>query len=151
MQKKFKLQKVLEYRKLMLEREKSSLAALRKQERELLEKMNFVNNIIKDKERELEQSSRAGEFEFIPLYEKYINTLVKAKKELNMGIVDIRKKVAAQNNVTVTAFKRKSIMDKLSERHKEEYKTYVEKQEANVIEDIVLTRKASKINSGEEL
>ena len=72
MNKKFKLEKVLELREKALEREKITLADLQLKEKQAYEEMYAVMEDIKAKNIELEQDRAKGIFDFIEMYNKYI-------------------------------------------------------------------------------
>ena len=73
MNKKFKLEKVLELREKALEREKITLADLQLKEKQAYEEMYAVMEDIKAKNIELEQDRAKGIFDFIEMYNKRWN------------------------------------------------------------------------------
>ena len=82
MNKKFKLEKVLELRERALEREKIKLADLQQKEKDAQEEINIVIEDIKSKNEEMEQDRANGHFDFIEMYNKCIEAIDKYKAEL---------------------------------------------------------------------
>ena len=82
MNKKFKLEKVLELREKALEREKIKLADLQQKEKEAREEINIVIEDIKSKNDEMEQDRAKGHFDFIEMYNKCIEAIYKYEEEL---------------------------------------------------------------------
>jgi flagellar FliJ protein len=144
MNRKFKLQKVLEYRDLMLEREKSRLGAMQRQEQLILDEIRTVTLEIKKQGEELALANAASEFQFIPMYEKYIASLERKRRQTQEKLRLHRIEMDKQKQETVGAYRRKKIMDRLKEKHIVAYAAYTDKEEAKSTEDIVLTRKAGE-------
>ena len=145
MTRKFKLQKVLEYRELILEREKSRMAALAIQEQEILAEIRRMVELVKAKLSELSEAQNKGELDFILMYEKYITKLEKERRGLQEKLNRHRQDMHKQKGITVGAYQRKSIMDKLKDKHDREYQAFTEKAEQKSTEDIVLTRQAGRL------
>lgn len=147
MQRAFRLQKVLNYRQLVLEREKAKLAELMQKESQFLRQIQSINELIKDKNRELVKES---DFQVQDMYRKYIVLLERARNQVQKALLEHRKALAQQKDVAVGAYKDKTIMDKLNDRHQKEYQKYIDRKEALEIDDIVITRKAGEIINSEE-
>ncbi|MDR2883706.1 MAG: hypothetical protein LBV09_01185 [Deferribacteraceae bacterium] len=150
MQKKFKLQKVLDYRNLVLEREKAQLAELVMQEQRIIEEVRDATAMIQQKQQEMAEAQDKGDFNIAQLYPKYILRLEADRNKLQLKLAEHRQTMYKQKGKTVVAFKRKTVMDKLQTKHKEAYRTFVDKEEAKTTEDIVLTRKAAQMVNAEE-
>ena len=147
MQKRFKLEKVLNYRNLMLEKEKSQLAVLIKQERQIIEEIRQIVTVIAQKQQEMSEAQSEIDFKLTQMYQKYIAKLESIRNQLQTKLAQHRQTVHKQKAVTVKAHQKKSILDKLHTRHKAAYISFLEKEETKIVEDIVTTRKAGAINS----
>lgn len=140
MNKKFKLEKVLELREKALEREKIKLADLQLKEKQAKEEMTAVMEDIKAKNRELEQDRAKGLFDFIEMYNKYIavrqNDLLLCEAKVHMA----EKEVAKQKEVLKKSLNDVKVMEKLKAKHLLDYAEYVKKQEMIQIDEINITR-----------
>lgn len=140
MNKKFKLEKVLELREKALEREKIKLADLQLKEKQAKEEMTAVMEDIKAKNRELEQDRAKGLFDFIEMYNKYIavrqNDLLLCEAKVQMAA----KEVAKQKEVLKKSLNDVKVMEKLKAKHLLDYAEYVKKQEMIQIDEINITR-----------
>lgn len=140
MNKKFKLEKVLELREKALEREKIKLADLQLKEKQAKEEMTAVMEDIKAKNRELEQDRAKGLFDFIEMYNKYIavrqNDLLLCEAKVQMA----EKEVAKQKEVLKKSLNDVKVMEKLKAKHLLDYAEYVKKQEMIQIDEINITR-----------
>lgn len=140
MNKKFKLEKVLELREKALEREKIKLADLQLKEKQAKEEMTAVMEDIKVKNRELEQDRAKGLFDFIEMYSKYIavrqNDLLLCEAKVQMAA----KEVAKQKEILKKSLNDVKVMEKLKAKHLLDYAEYVKKQEMIQIDEINITR-----------
>lgn len=140
MNKKFKLEKILEYRENALEREKMKLSELNMQDKELSDEMNSIAEDMKNNVMELEQEKSAGHFQFLEMYNKYLKQreqdfiLVAQKREL------LNKEIAKQKEILRKALNDLKIMEKLKKKHLMEYAQYMKKQEELQIDEINITR-----------
>ncbi len=140
MNKKFKLEKVLELREKALEREKIKLSELQLKEKQAYEEMNAVMEDIKTKNSEMEQDRAKGLFDFIEMYNKYIsvrqNDLLLCEAKVQMAA----KEVAKQKEVLKKSLNDVKVMEKLKAKHLLDYAEYVKKQEMMQIDEINITR-----------
>lgn len=140
MNKKFKLEKVLELREKALEREKIKLSELQLKEKQAYEEMNSVMEDIKAKNSEMEQDRAKGLFDFIEMYNKYIsvrqNDLLLCEAKVQMAA----KEVAKQKEVLKKSLNDVKVMEKLKAKHLLDYAEYVKKQEMMQIDEINITR-----------
>lgn len=140
MNKKFKLEKVLELREKALEREKIKLSELQLKEKQAYEEMNAVMEDIKAKNSEMEQDRAKGLFDFIEMYNKYIsvrqNDLLLCEAKVQMAA----KEVAKQKEVLKKSLNDVKVMEKLKAKHLLDYAEYVKKQEMMQIDEINITR-----------
>ena len=140
MNKKFKLEKVLELREKALEREKITLADLQLKEKQAYEEMYAVMEDIKAKNIELEQDRAKGIFDFIEMYNKYI-----AVRQDDLALCEAKMQAAVKENakqkeVIKKALNDVKVMEKLKEKHLLDYAEYVKKQEMMQIDEINITR-----------
>ena len=150
MQKRFKLEKVLNYRNLILEKEKAQLSVLVQQEQKIIGEIRRIMAIIAQKQHEMSETQSEGDFKLTNMYQKYITKLESDRNKMQAKLALHRQTVYKQKAVTVKAYQKKSIIDKLHTRHKAAYASFLDKEEAKVSEDIVTTRKAAAINSNDE-
>ena len=140
MNKKFKLEKVLELREKALEREKITLADLQLKEKQAYEEMYAVMEDIKAKNIELEQDRAKGIFDFIEMYNKYIavrqDDLALFEAKVQAAVIE----TAKQKEVLKKALNDVKVMEKLKEKHLLDYAEYVKKQEMMQIDEINITR-----------
>lgn len=140
MNKKFKLEKVLELREKALEREKIKLADLQQKEKEAREEINIVIEDIKSKNDEMEQDKAKGLFDFIEMYNKYIavrqNDLAVCEAKLQAAVQEVNK----QKEVLKKSLNDLKVMEKLKAKHLLDYAEYVKKQENMQIDEINISR-----------
>lgn len=140
MNKKFKLEKVLELREKALEREKIKLADLQQLEKEAREEINIVIEDIKSKNDEMEQDRAKGLFDFIEMYNKYIavrqNDLAVCEAKLQAAVQEVNK----QKEVLKKSLNDLKVMEKLKAKHLLDYAEYVKKQENMQIDEINISR-----------
>lgn len=140
MNKKFKLEKVLELREKALEREKIKLADLQQKEKEAREEINIVIKDIKSKNDEMEQDRAKGLFDFIEMYNKYIavrqNDLAVCEAKLQAAVQEVNK----QKEVLKKSLNDLKVMEKLKAKHLLDYAEYVKKQENMQIDEINISR-----------
>ena len=140
MNKKFKLEKVLELREKALEREKIKLADLQQKEKGAREEINIVIEDIKSKNDEMEQDRAKGLFDFIEMYNKYIavrqNDLAVCEAKLQAAVQEVNK----QKEVLKKSLNDLKVMEKLKAKHLLDYAEYVKKQENMQIDEINISR-----------
>lgn len=140
MNKKFKLEKVLELREKALEREKIKLSDLQLKEKQAYEEMNAVIEDIKNKNSELEQDRAKGIFDFIEMYNKYIAVRQKDLLVCEAKVQAAAKEVAKQKEVLKKSLNDVKVMEKLKAKHLLDYAEYIKKQEMMQIDEINITR-----------
>lgn len=140
MNKKFKLEKVLELREKALEREKIKLADLQLQEKQIVIELNDIIEDIKNKNNEMEQDKAKGLFDFIEMFNKYIavrqNDLALCEAKLQAA----SKEVAKQKEVLKKSLNDVKVMEKLKAKHLLDYAEYMKKQENMQIDEINISR-----------
>ncbi len=144
MNKKFKLEKVLELREKALEREKIKLSELQKIESDIRAELQLIKDEINKKSAELEEDRQKGIFQFMEMYTKYIKM-----KENELLECETRRKTAEQNilqqkEVLKKALNDLKVMEKLKEKHLQDYQVFMKKQEELQIDEINITRRAKE-------
>ncbi len=140
MDKKFKLEKVLELREKALEKEKITLAELQKIEADIRIELEKIASEINMKSLEMEEDRKHGRFEYIEMYTKYIKM-----KQNELIDCETRRRAAEQNiikqkDVLKKALNDLKIMEKLKEKHLQDYQAFIKKQEEMQIDEINITR-----------
>ena len=140
MNKKFKMEKVLEIREKALEREKIKLAELQQIEADIRAELQVIAQEINKSADEMEQDKAQGRFEFVEMFTKFIKI-----KQQEVIECETRKQAAEQNIVKQKEVLRKAlndvkVMEKLKEKHLIEYQAYVKKQEDMQIDEINISR-----------
>lgn len=145
MKKQFRLEKVLDFRNRVLEREKAKLGELAGEERVISGQIAEITGEISNKIAEQEADAAAGRFDFASLYNKYIavreNDLKSAKKKREV----VLSKIETQKKVLQNALNDLKIMEKLKEKHLRDYAEYVLKQEALQIDEINITKRRDDV------
>lgn len=136
MKKQFRLQKVLEYRERIVEIEKGKLSALNTK---LLENRNAIMATQKEIDSKVEESDSAPAAMML-LYDKYIKklndnkaSLIKTRKQLETAVEIQKKKV-------LDAIERHKVMEKLKEKHIENFRAYLNKEEMKLIDELAVSR-----------
>ncbi len=140
MNKKFKMEKVLEIREKALEREKIKLAELQQIEADIRAELQVIAQEINKSANEMEQDKAQGRFEFVEMFTKFIKI-----KQQELIECETRRQAAEQNIVKQKEVLRKAlndvkVMEKLKEKHLIEYQAYVKKQEDMQIDEINISR-----------
>jgi len=136
MKKNFRLQKVLEYRERIVEIEKNKLA-------ELSGKLENVKNRIQNTEDEIVkqvEDKESAETAFKTMYDKYIAKLTHEKSELNKLRKQLELNIEIQKKKVMEAMDRQKMMQKLKDRHVENYRMYLNKEEMKMIDELAVTR-----------
>lgn len=140
MTKKFKMEKVLELREKALEREKIKLSELVKIEADLMAERQVIADDINKKSEEMESDRQNNIFDFIDMYNKYIklrqNDLIECETKRRQA----EQNIINQKEVLKKALNDVKVMEKLKEKHLQEYQEYLKKQEAMQIDEVNITR-----------
>jgi flagellar FliJ protein len=141
MRKQFRLQKVLEYRERIVEIEKGKLSVLNTK---LLENKNAIMAMQKEIDLKIEETDSAPAA-MLPLFDKYIKKLneqkallIKTRKQLETAIEIQKKKV-------MDSIERHKVMEKLKEKHIEDFRAYLNKEEMKLIDELAVSR-SGRIN-----
>ncbi|MGD9809555.1 MAG: flagellar export protein FliJ [Deferribacterales bacterium] len=142
MKRTFRLQKVLEYRERLVDIEKNKLADVNAKLERTKAHIIEADRIIEEKVEEKQNCDHA----FKTMYDKYIkrltmdrNALIKLRRQLELNIELQKKKV-------VEAIERHKIMLKLKEKHVENYRAYLNKEEMKMIDELAVTRSGNNEN-----
>jgi flagellar FliJ protein len=141
---KFKLQKILEYRERVFELEKQKLANLQNRLKDYQYKREALSNEIESKRSELDNLKSHGDFRFLLLGEKYLEKLMQMLQTLNKMIEDTKKDIEKQKSVVINAMNDVKIMEKLKEKHNLNYLAYLKKEEMKLIDELVITRRGDE-------
>lgn len=138
MKREFRLQKILEYRARIVDVEKGKLTAINTR---LLENANNIRSTqaeidLKVTERETAQTA------MLIMYDKYIKMLDDKRKLLINTRKQLELSAAAQKKRVMDAIERHKVMEKLKEKHIENYKAYLSKEEMKLIDELAITRSA---------
>lgn len=145
MQKAFKLEKVIDFRNRVLDKEKANLAALMEQDAELQKSMQTLADEIIAQNKLLEEERASGNFSFIDMYEKYIGSLEAQFLELSNKRAELAKAIDNQKTVLRKALSDVKVMEKLKEKHKEDYQQFLKKLDEAVIDEINITRNPNNV------
>lgn len=135
----FSLNKLMGYKKQVLDREKNSLAHLRMQQQQMQEEKEQLEARLKksaDEFREL--SSKGITVMQITMFKGYHQSLRMQIADLRLAIEEMEKKVQKQLGVVIDATKEVSSLEKLEEKQLEEYKAKVAKAEEQFISEYVM-------------
>jgi len=142
--KKFKLQKILEYRERVFELEKQKLTDLQNRLKDYQFKREALSKEIEEKRLQLDTLKKEGKFEFAILGEKYLEKLLKMLQTMNNMIEETKKEIEKQKSTVVSAMNDLKIMEKLKEKHNINYLAYLKKEELKLIDELVITRRGNE-------
>lgn len=141
MQKKFKLEKVLDFRNRKLDIEKAKMRELKNKEQNVFIRITETADIIKEKEIEMDSDNNNGIFQFANLYVKFIAIKEGELKMLENARNEILKQIEAQKIVLGKSLNDVKIIEKLKEKHLLNYVAYLGKQEMLMIDEVNITRR----------
>ncbi len=144
MDRKFKLQKILEYRERVFEIEKQKLTELQNRLKDYQFKREALANEIESKKVELDNLKSDGKFDFAVLGEKYLEKLFQMLQTLNNMIEQTKRDIEKQKSAVVSAMNDVKIMEKLKEKHNINYLAYLKKEEMKLIDELVITRRGNE-------
>lgn len=135
----FSLNKLMGYKKQVLDREKNNLAHLRMQQQQMQEEKDQLEAKLKHSADEYRELSGKGITVMqITMFKSYHQSLRMQIKELENSIEEMEKKVQKQLGVVIDATKEVSSLEKLEEKQLEEYKFKVQKAEEQFISEYVM-------------
>lgn len=135
----FSLNKLMGYKKQVLDREKNDLAHLRRQQQQMLDEKSELEARLSSSNNEFCQKSGVGMTVLqITMFKSYHQSLSQQIKELEASIEKMEEKVQKQLGVVIEATKEVSSLEKLEEKQLEEYNFMVAKQEEQFISEYVM-------------
>ncbi len=140
MEKKFRLQKVLEFRERKLEQEKIKLTEMYNQKKEYQQRKTLIIEGIDKTTADLYKLKSEGKFHYLHMYENYIEKLNQMLQTVEEMIDKLQKDIDVQQAVVTEALSELKIMEKLKEKHVQNYMMYLKKEEMKFIDDLVISR-----------
>lgn len=135
----FSLNKLMGYKKQVLDREKNDLAHLRRQQQQMLDEKSELEARLTSSNNEFCQKSGVGMTVLqITMFKSYHQSLSQQIKELEASIEKMEEKVQKQLGIVIEATKEVSSLEKLEEKQLEEYNFMVAKQEEQFISEYVM-------------
>lgn len=135
----FSLNKLMGYKKQVLDREKNSLAHLRMQQQQMQDEKEQLETKLKQSADEFREISSKGiSVMQITMFKGYHQSLRMQIADLRLAIEEMEKKVQKQLGVVIDATKEVSSLEKLEEKQLEEYKAKVAKAEEQFISEYVM-------------
>jgi len=142
MKKNFRLQKILEYRERIVELEKNKLAEINLKLADTKRKITAAENEIEHQVTERQNAENI----FKSMYDKYIKKLsnekamlIKLRRQLELNMELQKKKV-------MEAIDRHKVMQKLKDKHVENYRMFLDKEEMKMLDELAVTRSARNEN-----
>ncbi len=141
----FSLNKLKDYKEQVLDREKNSLAVLRRQQQELEEeKINTINTFTNSC-KEFDRKTLSGITVMqIQVYKSYHEALRLQIEEIQENIDRLEIRIQNQLRVVVERTKEVSTLDKLEDRQLEDYNYTASKTEEQFIAEYVLNSSYKK-------
>lgn len=135
---KFTLDKLLDYKGQILDREKNDLAALNVERAEALELKAGLEAELRRKQDEFNRKAAEGisPMEMV-VFTNYHNVLRTRIEDTQKEIEELEEKIAKQLNVVTEASKEVKSLEKLEEKQLEDYRFKVQKSEESFIEEYV--------------
>lgn len=135
----FSLNKLMDYKQQILDREKNDLAHLRIQQQQMMDEKDQLKKTLKRSADEFRELSGKGITVMqITMFKGYHQSLRMQIKELEESIEKMEVKVQKQLGVVVEATKEVSSLEKLEEKQLEDYNFKVAKAEEQFISEYVM-------------
>ncbi len=134
----FSLNKLMGYKRQVLDREKNSLAHLRKQQQQYMDEKAALEEKLRRSNKEFCLKSEQGMTVMqVSVFKGYHQSLSNQIKELEASIANMETKVQKQLSVVIEATKEVSSLEKLEGKQLEEYNFKVAKAEEQFIAEYV--------------
>lgn len=144
----FSLKRMQNYKGQLLEKEKNSLARLRRRVQELENQRDALIRYRANARRELQEQQRQGiTVHEINSYQFYGENISLQLKALEKELKEAEAAAERQLKVVVAASQEVSSLDKLEERQLEEYQVLVAKENEKDIAEFVSTQVIRQMNS----
>jgi len=140
LEKKFRLQKVLEFRERRLEQEKLKLAEMYDKKKEYQQKKKLIIEDIDKTTKDLYRLKSKGEFQYLLMYENFIDKCKQMLQSAEEMINKLQENIDVQQGVVTEALNELKIMEKLKEKHAQNYMMYIKKEEMKFIDELVTSR-----------
>ena len=143
---KFSLDKLLNYKEQILDKEKNELSALRHKKQSAEEELSEVKNHLKVSNQNYIEKSQAGmSAQDMVVSKRYLNSLTDRIFQLEKIIEIYEEKIQKQLLVVIEATKEVNTIQKLEEKQLEEYNTAVRKADENFIQEFVINQQSRPI------
>jgi flagellar FliJ protein len=136
MEKKFRLESILNLREHVLNNERDKLINLKNIKDELLDRRAQINNTIEENINELEVLKNKGMFEYVTIYENYIYNMNLKIEEIDSYIKKVDIEIDKQMDVVMQSHKDKKIIEKLKGNHKNSYESFQKYLENKFIDEV---------------
>ncbi|MCA1927128.1 MAG: flagellar FliJ family protein [Calditerrivibrio sp.] len=140
MDRKFKLQKILEYRERVFDIEKQKLADLNNRLKDLKYKREALVRDIENNRKNIDIYKIDNNFEMVNLSIKYMDKLNRDLNTMNTTIEMTKKEIEKQKNNVVNAMNDLKVMEKLKDKHDANFLAFLKKEEMKLIDELVITR-----------
>lgn len=140
MDRKFKLQKVMEYRERVFDIEKQKLSDLNNRLKDLKYKREALVRDIEKNRKNIDIYKIDNNFEMVNLSIKYMDKLNNDLNTMNSAIEMVKKEIEKQKKNVVNAMNDLKIMEKLKGRHDANFLAFLKKEEMKLIDELVITR-----------
>ena len=135
----FSLNKLMNYKQQVLDREKNDLAHLRRQQQQLMDEKQELEERLRSSNEEFCEKSGVGMNVIqITMFKSYHQSLTQQINDLQSSIVEMEVKVQNQLNNVIEATKEVSSLEKLEDRQLEDYKFRSAKEEERFISEYVM-------------
>ena len=143
---KFSLDKLLNYKEQILDKEKNELSALRHKKQSAEEELLEVKNHLKVSNQNYIEKSQAGmSAQDMVVSKRYLNSLTDRIFQLDKIIAIYEEKIQKQLLVVIEATKEVNTVKKLEEKQLEEYNTAVRKADENFIQEFVINQQSHPV------
>lgn len=143
---KFSLDKLLNYKEQILDKEKNELSALRHKKQSAEEELLEVKNHLKVSNQNYIEKSQAGmSAQDMVVSKRYLNSLTDRIFQLDKIIAIYEEKIQKQLLVVIEATKEVNTIQKLEEKQLEEYNTAVRKADENFIQEFVINQQSHPV------
>ncbi|HNX63712.1 MAG TPA: flagellar export protein FliJ [Oscillospiraceae bacterium] len=143
---KFSLDKLLNYKEQILDKEKNELSALRHKKQSAEEELLEVKNHLKVSNQNYIEKSQAGmSAQDMVVSKRYLNSLTDRIFQLDKIIAIYEEKIQKQLLVVIEATKEVNTIQKLEEKQLEEYNTAVRKADENFIQEFVINQQSRPV------
>ena len=143
---KFSLDKLLNYKEQILDKEKNELSALRHKKQSAEEELLEVKNHLKVSNQNYIEKSQAGmSAQDMVVSKRYLNSLTDRIFQLDKIIAIYEEKIQKQLLVVIEATKEVNTIQKLEEKQLEEYNTAGRKADENFIQEFVINQQSHPV------